>query len=257
MGPSIQRDITFDSFESALTYCDHEAYEAQDLVASVVQKSLRFRQNLFETKTFDLGAARTLIGVALAMKRNSLKVLDFGGAAGYHHAIAQLALGSNVELRWVVVETPSMCSEAKQHIRTNNLTFSESISEAVESEGEFDLVFSSGALQCCPNPISISKSLFDVGARNVFVTRTAFSLDGSTLHTIQRSKLSHNGPGPMLEGVKDRDVSYPLVLSPLSEFEKTLFQTGYGIRFRMIEETSVYVVNGLPFHMYGYFCERR
>jgi putative methyltransferase (TIGR04325 family) len=256
-GASTQRDMTFDSYETALAYCDEAAYEGMDLVASVVGKSLRFRQQLFKTKTFDLGAARTLIGVALAMRTGSLKVLDFGGAAGYHQAIARLALGSDVELKWVVVETPSMSREANQHILADNLKFFESISEAVKSEGDFDLVFTSGALQCCPDPISISKSLFDVGAKNVFVTRTAFSLDRSTLHTIQRSKLSHNGPGPMLDGIKDRDVSYPLVLSPLSAFEKALFETGYEIRFRMIEDTSAYVVNGLPYHMYGYFCDKR
>lgn len=69
------------TFEDGLAFCSENGYENADLVKIIVQKNLFFAEHLRGKRLLDLGAARSVIGVALSASQDkrTLRVLGFGG----------------------------------------------------------------------------------------------------------------------------------------------------------------------------------
>ncbi len=251
---SDKRPRKYDTYEAALADCNADAYENDDIVRAVVEKNVRLRSSIEETKRLDLGALRTLIGIGLAKvgAEQKLNVIDFGGGGGYHYTIAKAALGNDFKLRWNVVETPAMTREA-QRMRNSELRFFDCIESASKDLGGVDLVFTSGALQYCPDPLNILKELVRVRADYLFITRTALNDEPNRLIIVQNSPLSHNGPGALPPGFVDRTVSYPAVFCPKQDFESVIAQH-YQIRFCITEDKAAYLAADKGVDMFGYFC---
>jgi putative methyltransferase (TIGR04325 family) len=245
----------YESYDDALRDCSASAYEADELVRVVVDKTVAFRDQLGAGRTFDLGAARTLVGVGIASAGGRLNVLDFGGGGGHHYFVARLAMGRTIDIRWNVVETAAMAREGRR-IADRNLKFFSSIGAAVADLGAVDLAFTSGALQYCRDPLRSLRELVDVRARHLFVTRTSFGERDREIVSVQRSLLASNGPGPMPSGHADRAVSYPLVFASRARAE-ALLGDRYDIRFALTEDLGAYLVAATAMHMYGYYCDLR
>ncbi len=179
-------------------------------------------------------------------------MIDFGGGAGYHYTIASQVFGKKEALKWNVVETRAMVEEANQ-IADNNLKFFDNITDAKNDLGSVDLVFTSGALHCCPEPLFFLKELISIKAKYLFITRTSFTDSLEQVANIQKSYLSTNGPGPLPAGFKDKAVYYPNVFIPKHQVEEVLSEH-YHIKFKIIEDKAAYNVGGRGIDMYGYFC---
>lgn len=244
-----------ETYEEALKYCPKEAYEDTDIVKVVVDKNLIYKQKIEQEAIFDLGALRTLIGLGLSRTNDSLNVIDFGGGGGYHYSIASNAFGKRVSLKWNVVETTAMANEA-QRMANQNLKFFDNVTEAVKDLGEVDLVFTSGTLHCCPEPLIFLRKLLEVKAKYFFITRTCFADSPEQIANIQKSFLSTNGPGPLPSGFKDKAVFYPNVFVSKQKVEEMLCEF-YDIQFKTIEDKAVYIVNKKEVDMSGYFCIRK
>ena len=246
---------TYKSYDEAIRDSSIDGYETDDVVKVVVAKNKKFVEKIKNEKIFDIGMLRTLIGIGVA-KKERMRVLDFGGGGGYHYYIAKNAFDVDVELSWCVVETPAMAKMAKCELETTSLRFAPSIDEAVSILGEVDLIFSSGTLHTTDNPLKHLKELIDVSAKNIFITRTSFSQDDQEHVFIQNSLLSHNGPGELPEGFKDKNIFYPNVFVPISKSKELILSSGYSIRFEIIEERNVYKFGSSTFSMYGFYCEK-
>jgi len=245
------------SYQDAYSASQNGGYENSQLVESVVLKNLRFREEISKSKTLDLNAVRTIMFLGLATSGSEIRVLDFGGAGGYHHAIARVCLGAGVNIsNWSIVETPAMCTAADLLQRSDGLRFFKTIDEAIDAEPNFDVVFSSSALQYCPEPLAIASRLFEIGARYVISTRVPFCLSGETVFAVQSSLLSHNGPGPMATATVDRVVKYPMAIVPIVEFERLQVPHKYKLRFRTVEEPNALRVDSQSFHYFGHFFEQ-
>lgn len=253
--PLEPENSSYKSYAEALAHCQQGAYEADEIVKVVVEKNLIFREQIRLNPVFDLGAIRTLIGVALTGAKGSLNVIDFGGAGGYHYTIARTALDPTVALRWNVVETPAMASEAER-LKNLELNFFSNIDDATSDLNEVDIVFSSGALHCTPDPSSFLDGLLSIGARRLFITRTAFNDESEILVNVQKSFLSSNGPGPLPSGFVDKAVFYPNVFIPFNGVLSAI-QRQYNIRFAILEDRNAYRVGNKGIHMYGIFCTRK
>ncbi len=245
----------YKSYEEAVHACQNGAYQNSDLVKVVVDKNLVYRQKIQTDPVFELSALRTLIALGLSKTSDSLNVIDFGGAGGYHYTIASKVLGSEVKLKWNVVETTAMAKEA-QRIATDSLCFFDSITEAVKSLGYVDLVFTSGALQYCPNPIAFLRQLVNVNARCFYITRTPFCNADHATVTTQKSKLSENGPGPLPEKTKDRIIKVPVTYASRRAVEDIISEK-YVIQFRTQEGEGVFKMPNMTVSMDGYFCVRK
>jgi putative methyltransferase (TIGR04325 family) len=246
----------FSSYDEAKSACGNDAFEDESLVRVVIEKSRIFRQTIHSSHTFpilDLGALRTLIALGLTESQGTLRVLDFGGGAGYHYTLAKAVLGSSKSLKWSVVETSVMAKEAQLLTDRGNLEFFDNIDDAKNNLGTVDLVFTSGALQYCPDPLKYLRELTNVGATNIFITRTPFNDSENSLISIQVSKLRENGPGPLPVEFEDRNVSYPITFASKHMVERILSEK-YAIRFSVNEDKGTFSAKKTKVDMYGYFC---
>ena len=221
----------------------------------MVDKNLRLFSDISSNPVFGLEAFRTLAAIGLSAQGSNLNVIDFGGGAGYHYKLAKIAFGSERTIKWHVVETPEMISEALR-IKEVDLRFYDDIGDAKNDFMKVDLVFSSSALQYCPDPLYYLKELVKINAKYLFITRTPFVDSTENIISIQKSNLSSNGPGPLPEGVKDKCVFYPITYVSRSAVEDILSQN-YEIKFMTDEGSGVFNIKGSTINMNGYFCMRK
>ena len=254
---NISSNKAYKNYQDALDIClsKRGGYSADDLVKVVVDKNLRLFSATSSTHILGLEAFRTLAAIGLSAQGGNLNVIDFGGGGGYHCLLAKIAFGGERTLKWHVVETPEMVGEAVK-IKDADLRFYDDITDAKNDLAKVDLVFSSSALQYCPDPLYFLKELVKIDAKYLFITRTPFVDSAENIIAIQKSSLSSNGPGPLPEGIKDRSVFYPITYVSRSAVEDILSQN-YEIRFMTDEGSGVFAVKGSKINMNGYFCVRK
>jgi putative methyltransferase (TIGR04325 family) len=197
------------------------------------------------------------LALQIASKRKKkLRVIDFGGACGAHYFGAKAFFRNSVEFEWTVVETRAMAGKGRA-LEDDELRFSDSLSEATQSLQEIDLVYSSGALQYVPSPLETLNNLLDYNAEYLFLNRLALIDDVdelSSITTIQTSRLSENGPGPLPEGMKDGAAKYPITF-----VNKRILETRLRERYRLLlnfEEGDMVRSGGRTISGVGYFAIR-
>jgi putative methyltransferase (TIGR04325 family) len=250
-----QSKIEYPTFEAAQFACQNVDYENRELTEVVVDKNLIYRKKLESDPVFDLPSLRILIALGAIQSGSNLNVLDFGGGGGYHYTIAKTALDPSKTINWCVVETSAMSHCAKR-LADGSLSFFPDISSARDSFDEFDLVFTSSALQYCPNPLSFLRKLVDLDAPYLFITRTPFLESNKTIITTQVSTLQSNGPGPLPGKYKDRKITYPLTYVSRRIVEQIITEK-YDIRFRIDESDGGFSFGNEKISTMGYLCVRR
>jgi putative methyltransferase (TIGR04325 family) len=139
-------------------------------------------------------------------------VLDFGGGAGLHYKAVQR---QNPDIRWAVVETPAMVARASE-LATERLSFFTELYAAVQWLGQLDLVYSNGALQYTPDPLSTLRAICALRAPTILWDRAMLS-DRDLEREVQLSYLNDNGPqGPTAQ--KEKIVKYVMTKIPRSDF---------------------------------------
>lgn len=250
-----RRDKVFGSYSEALAACG-STYDDDVLARVVVEKTTRVRDALLEGDyQLDIGSARILIGLGLISSPadRPIRVLDFGGAAGFHYLVARATQPQDRAFDWRVVETSSLARAARA-LEDGQVSFHASIDQAVADWGAPpDLTFASGVLQCVPDPLGFTQALVDVAAPVMFITRTNFSTDGTTRSIIQYSTLSINGPGPLPPGFQDAELAFPATFVPTEAVEQVITPR-YDIRARFAEDPCAYTVDGRCIPMVGYVC---
>ena len=245
--------LVYSSYEAALE--DADGFDDLLLTNVIVTKGKKFAQDLKTDKTIDLMMLRTAIGITSVLKSNSLRVLDFGGAAGAHYFITRSLLDDNIKIDWRIVETTAMVNEATQQgLQNQELAFYDSIDAAAQGD-EFDLVFASSSVHYTPRPYDILKSLLSLKFTKFMLTRTAIANDEKVL--LQKSTLSGNGIGPIPEGlgIKDRSISYPVTILCKRKVEKII--KSYGeIQLQIKEEKKVLRTDTESFGYYGYIVTK-
>jgi putative methyltransferase (TIGR04325 family) len=226
-----------------------------DLIANVIiKKTTIFKDNLTKSYGLDFTGLRTIIGISIAgldLKKKELNVLDFGGGGGYHYFISKLILNDDINLKWHVVETKSIV-KISNILSNNELHFFNSIEEASISPNRFDLIIASSSIQYCINQGKILQELIDLNSRNIFITRTPFSLDKPVYNNVQFSKLSNNGPGALPAGFTDCLISYPIFIMNIIDFENK-FIDKYNLKFKILEEKNGFNIDNVNFDNYGFF----
>jgi putative methyltransferase (TIGR04325 family) len=244
----------FPSYERALAVCQGGMGDLA--VARVVYEKTTIYRNLLKSQrplVCELASLRTCMALSLAQAgtAESFHVIDFGGACGAHYFLAQAWLGHRVDLRWHVVENPTMATMAAS-LEDGRVKFYDNLDEARAALDRLDLVFSSGALQYVSQPYTSLQQLTACGASSLFLTRIGLSTASREFVTLQTSYLRDNGPGPMPVGMADRMVSYPVTLARKDMFEDIIAQR-YQIDIVFHEDTHAYAAGPYRFDMYGYF----
>jgi len=245
------RKAKYTTYTEALAACSKDGYENHEVVEVVTQKTLYYRDELNQRdKPAPINAtnAYSLIGLLLSIaQEEQIHVLDFGGAAGAHYFLARSIVPKSTKLKWVVVETPAMTESASALLETDELHFTADLEEAGRWLDQIDLLHTSGALQCVPDPYEQLQQLINIKAQYMLLSRLGLTQGDHDVITIHKSQLSWNGPGPLPPGILDREVSYPFTFPQESMFrsmlnksyeEMAVFEDTSGI-FKVAEESIV------------------
>jgi putative methyltransferase (TIGR04325 family) len=127
-------------------------YEDHSLVERAAQKLQGWSLELTE-RDFQIAAA--IMSATLELGKKDIHVVDYGGELGRYYFSTRSIVPSSIELRWTVVETPSMVSIGKSRYENDELSFStdrQLLSSA-------DVVCASGVLQCLENPREVFREV--------------------------------------------------------------------------------------------------
>jgi putative methyltransferase (TIGR04325 family) len=244
----------FPSYERALAAC--QGGWGNLAVARVVYAKTIIYRDLLKSQqplVCEPASLRTCLALSLvqAGTADSFHVIDFGGACGAHYFLAQVWLGHRVELRWHVVENPTIAKMAT-NLEDGHLKFYDNLGDARADLDHVDLVFSSGALPYVSHPYASLQQLTACGASSLFLTRIGLSTESRAFVTLQVTHLRDNGPGPMPVGMPDGVVSFPVTFARKDLFEDIIAQR-YQIDLVFHEDTRAYAAGPYRFDMYGYF----
>jgi putative methyltransferase (TIGR04325 family) len=156
------------------------------------------------------------------LSKQTIKIIDIGGACGANYFFARKLLPQDVGLSWLVMETPAMVKKASA-LATDELIFSLSDAEKIGSLAgkEVDALLFSGVLQYLPEPYEYLRKTITIEAKYIIICRTCFFEDSDALY-IRKSHLFENGPGSAPNDFADREVQYPERILNLNEIRNIL-----------------------------------
>ena len=229
-----------------------KGYTDLTLANLVIMKTDNFRSEIAHNKQIDMNLSRFIFPFAFMQTGETLNILDFGGGGGIQYQVAKLAF-PNQKFHWVIVEN-------KNFVKSDNsqtfpeLEYRATISEAILSNSQFDLVVTSGSLQYTENPISYLQELCATRAPYLYITRQILSNDDEFVSFNQVTKLGDNGPGPNPLGLANKKTMFKLTATPIELFEETI-EENYTILLRIKEEQNVHEFAGKPLNYFGYMCK--
>lgn len=179
------------------------------------------------------------VGIAAAeIVERPLTVLDFGGGCGFHYFRVTAAMQS--QLRWAIVETPTMAQRAMKLAEGRFEVFTE-IGAATAALGRIHLVHASSAIQYAPDPLGTLRALATLQARYFMLARFPV-WSRSQLVGVQTSPLAANGIGPMPPEIADRQVRYPVTFTNFDDVMRIM--DSYEIAVVLQSPSSNYTVHG-------------
>jgi putative methyltransferase (TIGR04325 family) len=248
--------VMYQSWDSAVRVCRDGGYHSNDLARVVAKKNLIFRQKHSENRNCVLDVPLVNLALSCLMNgRDFFSCLDFGGGGGMHEYLARR--NSSVRnLRWAVVETTEMCKYSRS-LETENLRWFDNMESACSWLGNINLILSSSVLQYIEDPLRQIDGFVNLRSDYILVTRTPLSELDMPVISIQKSKLSENGPGPLPREFQDCEIRYPIAFTPLVSF-LSRFEGRYDSKIIYLESRgSIKVSNSVINNFYTVFFKRR
>jgi len=251
--PVILRNETFPDYATAQGLCSG-GWDSGALAEFIVADARMLQQKPVVTpvELRAMNAAGWALAESKLRDANALNVIDFGGSAGFNY-FASAAAFRSVLFHWAVVETPAMAERAGLDIAGPYLTFHTALHEAAVAIAEPHLVFSCGASQYHPQPLTALGELIQLNAPAIVLFRTALNDSSNTVWAIQEAMLSQHLHSPIPE-TQDILIRYPVTFVPRSAVRDILTAS-----YEIVAEIDEGVLNPLPTPMHGYafFCRRR
>lgn len=209
------------------------SYTDPEVVKILLEKTKIFLEETEFNSQLNDSDLQIMVIQKVANLKNGSVVIDFGGGAGIHYGNFKRNF-PEIDINWIVIETDELVKQAKV-LENSELAFSSSLSQAVKSFDEIDLVFSDSALQYCSNPISILNQLIETKPKNVILSRVMMT-ESSSYASYQTSMMSKNGPGKLPKGVLDFMLRVPVFITSKQDYIKTL-KASYDIVYEKFESS--------------------
>lgn len=232
-------NATFASFEDAERACGPQSYDDRGLLESLRVKTERHRAECAaRPPVLWPGEALLLAAIGLLSADRPVRVLDHGGSLGRHYFSLRTALPSTTRLRWAVAERASHVPHAASLV-SDELSVHGSVEDASAAiGGQPDVVFTSGALQCCADPVAALRELAALGGRYLVLARVGLERGERAVYVVNASRISQHGWSGLPDGMADREIRHPLAYPPERAFESELAQR-YRVRARLRDESGV------------------
>jgi putative methyltransferase (TIGR04325 family) len=244
------RTRKYETFQDALADCNNLGYSDTDIARQVVERTTQLISGSFRNQKFSDSDLRIVLMALIASRNGSIRVLDFGGGAGYHYFLFKTLCPPSTKIDWLVLETQSMVRES-QGIKNSELNFKSKI--PVNSKDSFDLIIVASSLQYTSNPLTVLQQLIDLNSEFFCLTRTPLFLNGDCLVTVQKSILSAHGPGDFNQLPQKKTVLTPITFLPKAAIVKAL-ESKYGVIQITQDAQSSFQFNGKEIPAFGILC---
>jgi len=237
----------YPTFEAAMADCKTDGYSDLSIVETVSQRTREIRERSSARAASQLVDGRVLQNLAATLlaistvPRRRLSVLDFGGGLGIHYFQLGPFLPAGVEVSWLVCETTAMAAEGRERFASNGLKFVSSLDEA---QGPFDVVISSGAIQCVPDPTETLAKHAAVSDQLLFnrLPLTASARDRLTMHKVDPAIYA---------------ASIPIWFFSERRWLAKLDELGFDVVMRWEVPEDVLVLDGSTVTLQGLLARRR
>lgn len=167
------------------------------------------------------------LAVSLLQAGGPIRILDIGGAGGVDFANLLQALPRVSDIRYRVVELEDLCEFGnRQWEHDPRISFTGSMPSPGE---EFDLVYSSWAIQYFPEPLAFLEKLTTYQARAILLINAPLTAKGAFVR-MQVNKM------------------IPSWVLSLSEVERVMRDRGYALSFHVAADIDHNVDNYPPEH---------
>ena len=166
----------FNNFQSALTFCEKHtknSYNNQYLNIFRLNKFKNNKNLIPYTFNNSLFALLECVSIYLLNHNKIPKILDFGGMFAENKLYLEKLY--NMDLVYDVVETESICELATELKHSSFFPDLEKV--FLETNNNYDLIFSSGTIQYFEKPYEIIDKIFSKKVKYVVFTRTNLSQD--------------------------------------------------------------------------------
>jgi putative methyltransferase (TIGR04325 family) len=245
-----KNSISYTLFEDALLECNNLGYSDADIVNHVKSKTLELNSENFREHDLSESDLRILLMASRCLGNGSLKVLDFGGGAGYHYYLFKSWFPKSTKVEWIVVETELMV-EMCNDLQNSELKFVSDI--PTEDDSSFDLVVAASSLQYTRDPISYLTRLIQKEATFFCMTKTPMLSYNHNLVTLQTSILSAHGPGKSSSKLEDKVVLTPITFI-YKETVLKMFEQNYGKVQLTQDARSSFEFNSREIPTFSAFC---
>jgi putative methyltransferase (TIGR04325 family) len=155
----------------------------------------------------------------------SVRVLDIGGAAGVDFANVLSGISSQTEIQYRVIDLPEVCALGQRRWKGDaRISFDDSMPNDGE---EFDLIYSSWALQYFPDPLALLKKLAAYSAKAILLINIPFTAKTAFV----RTQVNKGIPSWVLS---------------LSDVQEVMRECGYALAFHTAGDIDHNVDNYRP-----------
>ncbi len=247
------RNKQYNSYEQAYSEIINNGYNNNKLIKNIIEKTQSLKNKNFSN--LDLDDIRIFVILFYFKNFTEIRILDFGGAAGYYfHLFSNFAKS---KVNWNIVENQSFVKEIIKNDLINNnqhnLEYFESIDIFRKKKLDLDLIFCSCSLQYSKDPLSELERICNLGSKYIYITRTPLINEEKNQIYLQYSDLISNGPYLGDIPSDNFEISYPITFVNKLKFENILFKKYIKI-FSMNEDKKIFTFRNSEINLYGYFC---
>ncbi|HEX2921204.1 MAG TPA: methyltransferase, TIGR04325 family [Bacteroidales bacterium] len=225
--------------EALIASSSSKGYEDPYLVRTIFEETKEYQNSLKEEKEIfiDQTIILTLLPFSLIKNKETINILDIGGACGIHFYPIKKIFNEVHNLKWTIVETEALTRISKP-FESEDLKFFSNVDEAAKTLKDIDLIIASGVIQYCENPKDILTKITRLGAEFVLITRLSLTTSKEEIITVQRSLLSQNSFERLPNGTIDRVIKYPHTTISESDFN-AIIQEEYKIKLRFEDQSGI------------------
>jgi len=248
----------FENYMDAEKKCLLNAYQNKELCDVVAKKTLKKIESLkkdgFKANSSSIFLPAAVCKILYETGKKKLNIVDFGGACGLHFFETKTFFKDFLNVDWIVVETAQMIKSAKEAgIKNDGLFFESDFSNTGKRS---DLLFSSGVLQYVENPYELLCEMIKLEPLYILLNRMSLNEKDYEIVTVQKSRLSENGPGELPEGYADKIVKYPQTNISINKF-LNIIQSDYNVEWEFDDDSGVHKIPEENIIGKGYLFKRR
>ena len=149
------------------------SYETEEIVTKTIKRADSILESIHASTMLERRAQPILFCIfdaVIRSKKRNISIIDFGGSFGKYYHIIRKYLDSDIKLNWMIIETPSFVTKAKDMFLTEELTFFKSIEDAIETTPHIDIFFASNSLQYVESPHKILATVVNQKLQQIILT---------------------------------------------------------------------------------------